>query len=230
MKTTIRGKWIASQKNLARWRNQTYGDGYGTKMGQPNESIDFVASMLGKLNLGAGRLLDVGCAGGALRNSVFFPSNYDYFGIDPLKIDGCEYDFKFFAIPVEKAVTQFGQAFFDVVLIKDSIDYALDLSETFMSCRALLKPGGLFVISEGGRPLVWSKGCFIRLAKRGLLVNKLRLFLSAQSKKKIEVSDTYPNGKISTKAILASLRGNGFIISKTLHHNDRMTILATSLS
>ena len=93
-----------------------------------------------------GKILDAGCRRGEVRRSSLFPASLQYFGIDPLKVDGFEYPFDFRCETLES--TSFENETFDFVLVKDSVDCFAEPLVAFASAFRILKRGGRLLITE----------------------------------------------------------------------------------
>lgn len=94
-----------------------------------------------KVNDNTVKLLEVGCGKGDLRKYI----NCQYFGIDPIELPEC-CEFQFTKCSGQK--TQFLSNYFDLVIIKDGINYYSDLEELFSELFRILKKDGLIVITE----------------------------------------------------------------------------------
>ena len=145
-----------------------------------------------------GKLLDVGCRRGELMRSKLFPKNMQYFGIDPLKVGGFEYDFDFRCEALES--TSFKRETFDFVVIKDSVDYFAEPSIAFSSAFRILKKGGRLLISEDDHAL-------------GRLIRS-------------DAESTYPNGDLSTSQIMDCCIQAGFREVKTQITGSRLFLSA----
>jgi len=73
-----------------------------------------------------------------------------YFGIDPLKVDGFEYDFDFRCETLES--TSFHNETFDFVVIKDSVDCFAEPQIAYSAALPMRRRE--FIILIGGAP-VW---------------------------------------------------------------------------
>jgi SAM-dependent methyltransferase len=186
-----RKRWGQCQERLIEWRSQ---HPITNEMAMPG--YDHSAQLISKYVSHGDFLLDIGCKTGGLHDSVFFPKEINYFGLDPLRIEGEEYLFPFECMMIEEAVDVYGRAVFDCAHIRDSIDYFSDLSRSLQAISKILKTNGILIISEGDHHPK-RIGATIRLWS-----NKLTHFLNHNS---IHAHDTYPNGDYSIKFIKTKL-------------------------
>lgn len=172
-----------------------------------------------------GKLLDAGCRRGDLKRSKYFPHGVEYFGIDPIKVTGFDYDFEFRCETLE--ATGHREKTFDFVVIKDSVDYLEDPARAFASAFRVLKRGGYLLISEDG--FEEPAGAFVfafRILKRcsQLLAGKDgyhqtgTILLTSES--------TYPNGNLSKSHILDSCSRAGFRVVESHIDASRLFISA----
>lgn len=145
-----------------------------------------------------GKLLDAGCRRGELKRSTKFPSQIEYVGIDPVRVDEFAYDFEYRCETLE--TTTYGERTFEFVLIKDSIDCFEDPIAAIASAFRVLNLGGLLLISEDG--FVESAGGF---------VTTIAEFLKGGPRQtKSNAHATYPNGDLSLSYILRCIGSTGF--------------------
>ena len=86
-------------------------------------------------------VLDVGCGKGTVRKFIIG----NYFGIDPIELPECmEYQFKRCTFKS----SNFKDNTFDVILIKDGINYYTDLSDIMSEIARIIKPTGTAVFTE----------------------------------------------------------------------------------
>jgi SAM-dependent methyltransferase len=173
-----------------------------------------------------GKLLDVGCRRGELMRSKFFPKDIQYFGIDPLKVIGFEYDFDFRCETLES--TTFGKETFDFLVIKDSVDCFAEPNTAFSSAFGILKKGGRLLISEddhGPRSLNAFSSAF-RILKKGVRLLISKAGRGPRSLNTREVEATYPNGDLSTLQILDCCIGAGFREVKKQVEGSRLFLSA----
>jgi len=94
-----------------------------------------------RLNAESTKLLEVGCGKGTMRKFI----NGSYFGIDPIELPEC-CEFRFNRCSGQK--TPFQADYFDVIVIKDGINYYSELDEVLPEMVRILKPTGLVVFTE----------------------------------------------------------------------------------
>jgi len=208
MKRATQADWLRSAEN---------SEAYIAKMGAiPENQLrwskvhDDVGAWISKFGT-TGNLLDVGCRRGELMRSKSFPPTIVYFGIDPLRIDG-QNEFNFRCETLE--TTSFPDAMFDFVIIKDSFDYFLEPRKALAAAFRLLKPGGYFLLTEGGHPSErvprWKT--VLRTAKGYARAVIKRDYRALRRQKAFNAESIYPNGDIPTSDILGYCKEAGFLI------------------
>jgi SAM-dependent methyltransferase len=225
MKEKEKQRWIQTQKKFLEWREQQKQKTIGQPT-VPNTSYDPVARMIAQY-IQSGKILDIGCHAGGLRKSKFIPTDLTYYGLDPFRIEGVEYDFPYEQIMVENCVDVYGVHVFDAAAIKDSTDHVVNLNDTLAAIHMVLRPGGFLFISEAGRA-PRSVG-LLRKARRVLGGLKRKLSRMRRTSQTIEVIDFYPNGYITTETIFAALRRQGFrVISESQVEGARLNIVSVT--
>ena len=225
MKEKEKQRWIQSQKKLVEWREQQKQKTIG-QTPISNSSYDPVARLIGQY-IQSGKILDIGCRAGELRQNKFMPSSLTYYGLDPLRIEGVEYDFSYEQITVESCVNVYEVHVFDAAIIKDSIDHVVNLNDMLTAIYVVLRSGGLLFISEAGRA-PRSVG-ILRMARRVLGGLKRKLSPMRRSSQTLEVVDLYPNGYMTTETIFAALHRQGFrAISESQVEGGRLNIVSVN--
>ncbi len=198
IKVSQNERWEHCQKKLTEWRNQ-----YPITNEMAMPSYDHSAQLISQYSHRDDNFIDIGCKTGGLRQSKYFPKSVNYYGVDPLCIEGEEYLFNFKNCKIEEAVEVYGREFFHCAHIKDSIDYFCDLDTSLQSIIDILKPGGIIIITEGDFQPVSISGYFIFCLRR------IRQFLND---KYVHAHDTYPNGDYSLDCIKTSIIRSGLSI------------------
>jgi SAM-dependent methyltransferase len=186
---------------------------------------DRVATWISQFCKG-GTLLDVGCLNGDLMRSESFPAGLQYYGIDPYLIKGFTYDFNFRCEALE--TTSFPDESFDIIVIKDGIDYFLSAKNAFAAAFRLLKRGGYFLLSEAGhpfeRPPPWI--ILLRSLKGYARAVVRRDYPTLAESRQILVEHSYPNGDIPTSELLRSCTKVGFRIVSDEIETGRLFLAA----
>lgn len=86
-------------------------------------------------------ILEIGCGKGTLRKYI----SGVYFGIDPIRLPECS---KFQFEQCSGQTTPFQAEWFDVILIKDGVNYYAELGDLLSEIARILKPTGLVVFTE----------------------------------------------------------------------------------
>lgn len=191
-------RWEFCQKKLTVWRNQ-----YPITNEMAMPGYDHSALLISKYIQLDEKIVDIGCKTGGLRQSKYFPKSVNYYGLDPLCIEGEQYLFNFENCKIEEAVEVYGREFFNCAHIKDSIDYFYDLDASLQSIFDVLKPGGILIITEGDFSPVSIYEYFISFLR------KIRQFFNDNY---VHAYDTYPNGDYSLNTIKASIARSGLTV------------------
>ncbi|MCS5704688.1 class I SAM-dependent methyltransferase [Synechococcus sp. FGCU-3] len=221
-----RQRWKKSQNNLARWRGENF-----VSDEEALPSYDETTLWLSKY-FRKGSLLEIGCRTGGLRKSRHLSTDIIYSGIDPLKDPDYKYDFNYECVAAEDLSIE-GRCH-DCILIRDSFDYFYDPAKALKNMMAILKPGGLLLISEGNHQGLISN-TFARIR------NKSRLLFSAllhkdvreiqksqlQYQSSVDVCSTYPNGDLSKREIKNLLKNAGFTIKSYSISKARLLIVCS---
>lgn len=225
--------WQQSQYNLTEWRKR-----HPISDADAMPCYDEIAKWLSGYAANGEFLLDIGCKTGGLRKSPLFPPGVKYYGIDPLLISGGDYSFDFSNVSLEQFQSKAG--YFDVVIIKDSVDYFEDPVIAFKKIRQLTKSGGCLLIAEGDH--VSDLQLFLKI-----LSIPIYNFLNASQNqpffKKItgriesvlvrigfrphcathrDWEDTYPNGDLSRRQITKIAVRSGFEIAENTINDGRL--------
>jgi len=97
----------------------------------------------------AGKILDVGCAGGHFLSNYFSPAGWERFGVEPSKFAGARAAEKGITVHEgELPTVDLPSTFFDVITILDTLSYFRDPRQELRRLLAALKPGGLLVIEQ----------------------------------------------------------------------------------
>ena len=217
-------QWQICQERLAAWRVQHPISDVAAMPGY-DQTARWLASYVRQ-----GRLLEIGCKTGGLRKSCCFPPGIEYHGLDPLRVEGADYDFPFYGVMAEEMA--FPDGHFQAVLIKDSFDYLPDPARVLRSIARMLAPSGWLLICEGDHP-----SCLDRVAAelRHGLAQALNPLL-AQSERwrglaqrggivlrpARDFADTYPQGDYSRRQIAQLVGQAGFILVETVVRRARL--------
>ena len=93
-----------------------------------------------------GRALDVGCGDGGLFRSGHLGAA-EYWGVDPVPIDGADYDFRFAAALGERLPFRGGT--FEAVMVKESLHHFQDPGRFLDEARRVTARGGTLLICQG---------------------------------------------------------------------------------
>jgi 2-polyprenyl-3-methyl-5-hydroxy-6-metoxy-1,4-benzoquinol methylase len=115
----------------------------------------------------ARRILDVGCATGAVGEALKRRTGAEVWGVEPdeaLARDAERRLDRLLAVPVEEAIGALRDERFDVVVCADVLEHLDDPEATLRALRSLLEPGSCMVVSL---PNVRFYDTFVQLALRG---------------------------------------------------------------
>ena len=88
------------------------------------------------------RLLEIGCGSGAIRD--YLPARIHYSGIDPIECAHATFDFKIgYAENIPHA-----EGVFDLVLVKDAVNYFRELEPVMSEAFRVLKTNGAVLLTE----------------------------------------------------------------------------------
>jgi SAM-dependent methyltransferase len=100
----------------------------------------------------AGRMLDIGCAGGYFLNRYFASPSWELFGVEPSKYAAGKAEQRNIKVFLgQLSSVTLPESFFDVITIFDTFSYFRDPQHDLKTLRAALKSDGLLVIEQ---PLV----------------------------------------------------------------------------
>lgn len=102
---------------------------------------EFVNNLSLSRKLQSPKLLEIGCGKGTLRKYI----TSSYFGIDPIQLPECK-EFQFKQCCGQKI--PFENHFFDIIVIKDAINYHSDLNELLSEITRSVIPNGLVIFTE----------------------------------------------------------------------------------
>jgi len=94
----------------------------------------------------SGRALEVGCGDGSLRLEGSF-RNSEYWGVDPMPIEGQLYEFPFVAGVGERLPFRAGE--FDAVIVKESLHHFQNPGRFLDEARRLTARGGALLLCQG---------------------------------------------------------------------------------
>ena len=133
-------QWQAVQAALTAWRQRTWTDtpdahAATARARQMGEAFSAWSGL-------AGRLLDIGCGGGWLRQTM---PEAGYHGVDPMPTNMAP-EFPFVRGLGDRL--PFRDATFDTCTFFSSVDYAIGIENTLGEVRRVLKPGGRLAIAS----------------------------------------------------------------------------------
>ena len=121
--------------NLSYWK-------YQKKIGETNFHVENIKNKFNKFVKRSDRVLDFGCGGGFVLNSL---DCQEKFGIEinDSAIKQC----KKFGIQVEKSLKKFKNNFFDVIISNSALEHVENPFLILKECNRVLKPGGKIIFS-----------------------------------------------------------------------------------
>ncbi|MBI3449141.1 MAG: methyltransferase domain-containing protein [Acidobacteria bacterium] len=140
-------RWGEGLEGFRGWRARKAGDGDGaasrSEVRVAEMRRDAFAAWCGGVR---GRALEAACGDGRLRGARGFRSR-EYWGIDPMPIEGTGYDFPFVAGVGERLPFRSGS--FEAVLVKDSLHHFQDPGGFFDEARRVTSSGGSLLVCQG---------------------------------------------------------------------------------
>lgn len=116
-------------------------------LGSSEQAIyDMVAAAIDAHNLGGGRLVDVGCGGGALWRTVSarFAS---YCGLDAVRYGSFPDDLEFRAVDLDSTVWPVDSACGDLVVAVETIEHLENPWAFFRQLASITRPGGAVIVT-----------------------------------------------------------------------------------
>jgi len=138
-------RWGEGLEGFRGWRATNAGDGAASRaeVRVAEARRDAFAAWCGDVR---GRALEAACGDGRLRGTRGFHAR-EYWGIDPMPIEGTDYHFPFVAGVGERLPFRSGS--FEAVLVKDSLHHFQSPGGFFDEARRVTSPGGCLLVCQG---------------------------------------------------------------------------------
>lgn len=193
--------------------------GYPAHMGNESKEDGMLAGVFKKClpdfdilsllpDLSEKKILDFGCGAGSLLNRIK-ESGGEAYGVDfdQALIVNLSNKFDSKHVKLAKNVSDFGDKFFDAIILNHVIEHVPDPGSTIKTLHSLLKDGGVVVIAT---PSISSLGSHIFGSRwRGLEIPRHRVIFSPKSLRNILTS----NGFLVERIIFSTRMSRGIFVS-----------------